>query len=162
MYVDFYLLDSRVSATALEQSPYHANQVGQPAKYVEPSGIYLQLFGRSDDGQSVVVEAALYGLTLSFLDEHDSAMSDDLYAQAVEDEVVQRACAHQPELADPAYTDKSFRTGCRRGGVFSEPSFFLRTCPAARPIRRGSRAHTHVRPSPGDCAAGWVQASRKI
>ena len=100
MYVDFYLLDSRVSATALEQSPYHANQVGQPAKYVEPSGIYLQLFGRSDDGQSVVVEAALYGLTLSFLDEHDSAMSDDLYAQAVEDEVVQRACAHQPELAD--------------------------------------------------------------
>ena len=103
---------SRVTATAMKQSPYHANQVGQPAKYVEPSGIYLQLFGRSDDGQSVVVEAALYGLTLSFLDEHDSAMSDDLYAQAVEDEVVQRACAHQPELADPAYTDKSFRTGC--------------------------------------------------
>jgi hypothetical protein len=69
--------------------------------YLEPSGIYLRLFGRSVDGQSVVVEAALRsGLTLSFLDEHDSAMSDDLYAQTVEDELKQRACANQPELVD--------------------------------------------------------------
>ena len=101
MSVDFYLLDSRVSATALEQSPYHAYRVGQPVPYLEPSGIYLRLFGRSVDGQSVVVEAALRsGLTLSFLDEHDSAMSDDLYAQTVEDELKQRACANQPELVD--------------------------------------------------------------
>ena len=101
MYVDFCLLDSRVSATTLNQSPYHAYQVGQPVTYLEPSGIYLLLFGRSVDGQSVVVEAALRsGLTLSFLDEHDSAMSDDLYAQTVEEELKQRACANQSELAD--------------------------------------------------------------
>ena len=56
MSVDFYLLDSRVSANALEQSPYHAYRVGQPVPYLEPSGIYLRLFGRSVDGQSVVVE----------------------------------------------------------------------------------------------------------
>ena len=101
MSVDFCLLDSRVSPTALEQSPYRSHRIGQPVTYLEPSGIYLRLFGRSISGQSVVVEAALRdGLTLSFLDEHDSAEQDDLYAQAVEGELMQRACAHQPELAE--------------------------------------------------------------
>ena len=124
MYVDFYLLDSRVSATALEQSPYHANQVGQPAKYVEPSGIYLQLFGRSDDGQSVVIEAALYGLTLSFLDEHDSGMSDDLYAQAVEAAGRRRprhgACVRKDDAAERLCREEGLRVRVPRAGQVAD------------------------------------------
>ena len=101
MSVDFCLLDSRVADTALVQSRHRADQIGQPKAYVEPKGVHLQLFGRSVDGRSVVVETQLDGgLTLSLLDEHDSAMPDGLYAESVKEELMQRACALQPELAD--------------------------------------------------------------
>ena len=99
MSVDFYLLDSRATATALAQSLYH---VGPLATYHRvPPGIYIQLFGRSVDGQSVIVEAVLpSGLSLSLLDEHDSAEVDDDYEEKVVDELMQRVCEHQPELAN--------------------------------------------------------------
>jgi hypothetical protein len=42
------------------------------------------------------------------------------------------------------------------GGVLSEPSFFY------DPAQQSPYELTHVRASPGDCAAGWAQAARKI
>ena len=74
MPVDFCLLDSRLAASALQHSPYHADAMLRPSTYAEPSGIYLHLYGRSNRGESVVVETELRdGLTVSLLDEHDSA-----------------------------------------------------------------------------------------
>ena len=79
MPVDLYLLDSRVAANALAQSPYWADKVGQPWQYVQPTGIYLHLIGRAIDGKSVVVETNLRdGLSLFLLDTRgdDSADKD--------------------------------------------------------------------------------------
>ena len=105
MRVDFCVLDSRVSATPLER--YCPHRIRQPPTYVEPSGIYLRLFGRAIDGRSVVVEAALReGLTLSFLDERDSAEPDHLYTQTVANELLQRVSEslEQAELDDLTIT----------------------------------------------------------
>ncbi|OUT54805.1 MAG: hypothetical protein CBB71_21485, partial [Rhodopirellula sp. TMED11] len=101
MSVDFCLLDSRIAASALEHSPYHADAIRRPSTYVEPSGMYLHLYGRSNQGQSVVVETELRdGLTISLLDEHDSAEPDQTYAESVRMELLQRACQSRPELAE--------------------------------------------------------------
>ena len=54
MPVDFCLLDSRVSATALEQLPYHFLQIGQPVTYLEPTGETQTL--RIDDATFTVVD----------------------------------------------------------------------------------------------------------
>ena len=44
MSVDFCLLDSRLAASTLEHSPYHADAMLRPSTYAEPSGIYLHLY----------------------------------------------------------------------------------------------------------------------
>ena len=64
---------------------------------------------------------------------------------------VRRVCGVWSVDVDTALTFKT-----RKGGVFSEPAFFLGTF-QARPTQL-----THVRASPGDCAAGWAQAWREI
>ena len=54
---------------------------------------------------------------------------------------------------------RSTRIRVHKGGVFSEgpnPLFFYELAQLT-PYEL-----TYVRPSPGDCAAGWAQAARKI
>ena len=54
--------------------------------------------------------------------------------------------------------------GWTKGGVFSEPAFSpLSFYPFFyESARLAPYELTHVRPSPGDCAAGWAQAWRKV
>ena len=52
---------------------------------------------------------------------------------------------------------RSTRIRVHKGGVFSEPAFFFNELAQLTPYEL-----TYVRPSPGDCAAGWAQAARKV
>ena len=99
MTVDFCLLDSRVAASSLEDSPYCSDGIRQPVTYSKSTGVYLHLFGRSADGRSVVVETPLCdGLTLSMLDEHDSSESDDEFMISVHAELMERLGAELPDF----------------------------------------------------------------
>ena len=79
-----------------------------------------------------------------------------------------RLCYVLQFLAEPSYVCYVLLAGgcvtctcLAKGGVFSEPTFsfypFFQDLAQLLPNEL-----THVRASPGDCAAGWAQAWREI
>ena len=84
------MLDSGLAANSLQSVPYtKLNFDKQPRKHVEATGIFLHLYGRSDEGQSVVVEAECKaGMSVQFLDGTDDPQCDDTFAENVKCEVL--------------------------------------------------------------------------
>ena len=88
--VNIYVLDSRLAAHSMQSVPYSKlNFDEQPRKHVEATGVFLHLFGRSDKGQSVVVETEYKtGMSVQFLDGSDDQQCDDTFAEKVKREVL--------------------------------------------------------------------------
>ena len=83
--VNIYVLDSRLATNSLQSVPYSKRNFDeQPRKHVEATGVFLHLFGRSDKGQSVVVETECEtGVSVQFLDGTDDPQCDDTFAEKV-------------------------------------------------------------------------------
>ena len=90
--IQFCLLDSALAARSLLSTPYNNSSFAQqPRCYTKPTGIFLRLYGRSNEGQSVVVEVQLTeGLSISFLDAHDVQDGDHVFAEKVCADVLAR------------------------------------------------------------------------
>ena len=88
--VNIYVLDSRLAANSLQSVPYSKRNFDeQPRKHVEATGVFLHLFGRSDKGQSVVVETECEtGMSVQFLDGTDDPQCDATFAEKVKREVL--------------------------------------------------------------------------
>jgi len=88
--VNIYVLDSRLAANSLQSVPYSKRNFDeQPRTHVEATGVFLNLFGRSDKGQSVVVETECEtGMSVQFLDGTDDPQCDDTFAEKVKREVL--------------------------------------------------------------------------
>ena len=88
--VNIYVLDSRLAANSLQSVPYSKRNFDeQPRTHVEATGVFLHLFGRSDKGQSVVVETECKtGMSVQFLDGTDDPQCDDTFAEKVKREVL--------------------------------------------------------------------------
>ena len=106
--VEFCILDSGLAPHSLLDTPYLEDGFEEQHRtYTEPSGIYLRLCGRSNDGKSVVVEHELHnGLSTSFLDERDQQTSDQGLIQAFADEVLREVLKRiDPEVLEKVNPD---------------------------------------------------------
>ena len=61
--MDVFVTDGRLVDHSLSANPYTDNAFDMPAQYVRPDGLHLRLYGRSADGESVVVEKNIESLT---------------------------------------------------------------------------------------------------
>ena len=97
----FFLTDARVIGHSAEAHPYTPALWGRPT-YIPDDGCYLRLYGRADDGRSVMAELLVDGLRLLLILADDDAGADD--ANAAVDELVQRAARLSNPSADLDFT----------------------------------------------------------
>jgi DNA polymerase elongation subunit (family B) len=98
----FFLTDARVVGHSAEAHPYTPARGLEP-EYVPDDGCYLRLYGRADDGRSVMAELLVDGLRLRLILADDDAGTED--ANAAVEELVQRANELRNSSADLDFTE---------------------------------------------------------
>ena len=65
--MDVFVTDGRLVDHSLSAKPYTDHAFDMPAQYAAPDGLDLRLYGRSADGESVVVEKNIESLSIALI-----------------------------------------------------------------------------------------------